>query len=185
MGDTSVDADAGAKTVTTNGYSVITGLIKSMNPEHTVDPVTGVEFVLAVPAATPPTLEVPYTQAAMGRTFAIGKTLDSSDDTARLMLVTQYAGTKTVKVYADASGTAEMTTRLGRISIGVGPDGDSDTADDTYADLEKVGTYYQAGGALGDTADGLTYEDVVGAETKEGDYGVHLPGMRTAQRCTL
>ena len=29
----------------------------------------------------------------------IGKVVDSSDDLARLMIVTQYAGSKTVKVY--------------------------------------------------------------------------------------
>jgi hypothetical protein len=82
------------------------------------------------------------------------------------MLVTMYAGTKTVKVYADAGGDSEDSTRLGRISIGVGTDGARNTADDTYATLTKVGTYYQAGGGPDDTADGLTHEDVVGAEAK-------------------
>ena len=34
------------------------------------------------------------------RDVTIGKTVDSSDDMARLMLVTHYAGSKSVKVYA-------------------------------------------------------------------------------------
>ena len=37
---------------------------------------------------------------AAERSFPIGKLVDSADDMARLMIVTQYAGTDTVKVYA-------------------------------------------------------------------------------------
>ena len=38
---------------------------------------------------------------AAGKTLVpIGKTVDSSDDLARLMIVTSYAGTRTVRVYA-------------------------------------------------------------------------------------
>ena len=36
VGGTDLDAEAGASTVTTNGDSVITGLIKDLNPDHTV-----------------------------------------------------------------------------------------------------------------------------------------------------
>ena len=39
------------------------------------------------------------TAGAAARTFPIGKLVDSADDMARLMIVTQYAGSKTVKVY--------------------------------------------------------------------------------------
>ena len=39
-------------------------------------------------------------QVRRERTFTLGKTVDSADDMARLMIVTQYAGSKTVKVYA-------------------------------------------------------------------------------------
>ena len=45
-------------------------------------------------------------QAVAARSFDIGKTLDSSDDTARLMLITQYAGTKTAYVYNEGSNMA-------------------------------------------------------------------------------
>ena len=49
--------------------------------------------------------------------FDIGKTIDSSDDTARLMLVTHYAGTRMVKVYsteADIPENNEALTTDGR-----------------------------------------------------------------------
>ena len=39
------------------------------------------------------------TAGAAARTFPIGKLVDSADDTARLMIVNQYAGSSTVKVY--------------------------------------------------------------------------------------
>ena len=43
--------------------------------------------------------DTPYKQAVAAR-ITIGRTLDTSDDMARLMLVTHYAGTKMVRVYA-------------------------------------------------------------------------------------
>ena len=54
--------------------------------------------------------------SAAERTFPIGKLVDSADDMARLMIVTQYAGTNTVKVY-NAGAELEMGTKVGVISI--------------------------------------------------------------------
>ena len=49
--------------------------------------------------------------------FTIGRTLDTSDDMARLMLVTHYAGTKMVRVYDAATGSPLMGTEAGYIKI--------------------------------------------------------------------
>ena len=61
----------------------------------------------------------------------IGKLVDSADDMARLMIVTQYAGTKTVKVYA-SDGVVDANSNSG----GYNPIQVSDTpttTDDVFA----------------------------------------------------
>ena len=128
VGETSIDAMAGASSVTTgtgkDAQTVNTGLIKDMNPMATGEAIMGIEFVQAVPddlgsdVVDTPVKAVPYKQAAAARTFAIGKTLDSSDDMARLMLVTDYAGLNMVKVFSEGEATVEVTgTKAGFISI--------------------------------------------------------------------
>ena len=52
------------------------------------------------PGQDPVAYVAPVVNAAMRPIPAIGKTVDSADDTARLMIVTHYAGTNQVKVYA-------------------------------------------------------------------------------------
>ena len=136
----------------------VTGLLKDHAPEHSVGQLAGVEFMAATTGATP-TAEIPYTQAVAGRTFEIGKVLDSDDDTARLMLVTMYAGTKSVNVYADVTGDNVQTERLGRLQTA---GFDSTDADVFGATIKKVGTYYEAG----TDTNGLTYEDEVSADAK-------------------
>ncbi len=133
VGDSSVDAMSGPSSVATgsgdDAKTVVTGLIASMNPMGTSGPFTGRVYTPATvddlsteadeteaDGAVPMTL--PYRQAAMARTFAIGKTLDSSDDMARLMIVTHHAGTNTVRPFSQgASGTDVTGTRAGYISI--------------------------------------------------------------------
>ena len=122
VGGTSVDDTAGANSITVNGETTITGrLANSLQPNHTVAADLGQAF--ANTADSPPNPNTPRRQAYDARTFDIGKTLDSSDDMARLMLVTQYAGTMAVNVYSlgDSTVTAETQegTESGRISIDV------------------------------------------------------------------
>ena len=77
-----------------------------------------------------------------------------------LMIVTQYAGTETVKVYATAGGTD--------LAGSVGSDGRIDTTpenaeDDVFVTLKSVGRYYLAGTAA--DRNGLaTTDDEVGVE---------------------
>ena len=169
VGDTTVDATAGASTVTvgegSSARTVRTGEIKSMAPMTTVAAVTGVDFVAGDGGADPPVADTAYVQAVAARTFGIGKVVDSSDDMARLMIVTKYAGSKMVNVYATASGS-DLTGRLGsdgRIQT-AGVDTADNANDDGFATLTAKGMYYLAG-AVGD-ADGLVASDVVGATAK-------------------
>ncbi len=145
VGDTEVDATAGYKRVTVSGSTTITGLLLDMNPTHTVSGMSGQAFAVDDPDTADTNEAMDYRQAYAGRTFPIGKTLDSSDDKARLMLVTAYAGTETVKVYANAGGTNVQTIRQGRLqTAGFGTA--DDATDDVFGDaFKKVGTYYQAG----------------------------------------
>ena len=119
VGDVTIDAASDASSVTTGSgadeKTVITGLIKSMNPMGTSGPITGSPFVPATVDDLNTAIDEteadtavdgnPYRQAAAARTYAIGKTLDSADDMARLMIVTHYPGTNMVRVFSQgASG---------------------------------------------------------------------------------
>ena len=81
---------------------------------------------------------------AEARTFAIGKLVDSADDTARLMIITQYAGTMTVKVYAsDGIRNAAASGTLGSDGrININPSDNAD--DDVFVTLKSEGMYYLA-----------------------------------------
>ena len=147
VGGTDLDAEAGASTVTTNGDSVITGLIKDLNPDHTVAmTVGGLGTDKSGPDAEPVAYVAP-TASVGERTFDIGKVVDSADDMARLMIVTQYAGSKTVNVYAStglAEDTGPLTGRLlsdGRIQTGGVPTPEVAT-DDRFVTLKPAGMYY-------------------------------------------
>ena len=70
--------------------------------------------------------------------ITIGRTLDSSDDMARLMLITSYAGPKTVKVYAENAGATDATSiKAGTIQTAGA--GTPVTTDDTFVNLKSVG----------------------------------------------
>ena len=168
VGETSIDADVEASTVTTgtgdDARTVVTGLIKDDNPEATGAAVTGQAYVAAIPddpaTATDEFVKaVEYRQAAEARTFDIGKTIDSDDDMARLTLVTHYAGSETVKVYKLGTDTTSGT-KAGYLSIDVTATTETET---NNVALRSEGMYLQAG--TGTDAD-LVFGDEVAAETK-------------------
>ena len=104
------------------------------------------------PDATPDPFKSPVANAA-ARTFAIGKTVDSADDSARLMIVTQYAGTKMVKVFAIADSPTAVTASSangGRIQV-AGADTADDATDDEFSALRSRGMYYPAAGGTAET----------------------------------
>ena len=165
VGDISVDADAPNIVVTTGtgatAKTVNTGFQADLQQEA-AGAVAGVDFV----AAAAPAEDTAYVQAVAARDIDIGKTVDSADDMARLAIVTQYAGSRTVKVYADNAGAAnEVTTRAGMMSVIDGTDGTRNTDDDTYVALRSEGTYYPVDNTGGD-ANALEADDAVTADAE-------------------
>ena len=134
---------------------------------------------------------LPYIQAVEGRDLAIGKTLDTTDDKARLTVIHSRAGAKKVGVYVlgdDAGNFAIQTDSDGDKERGTVTGGTFSvaTAANILADgtgLKSEGTFYEAsnttvvagnrttdddtGGADGTaTFPGLDHDDLVEAETK-------------------
>ena len=116
VGGTSIDATAPASEVTAgvgdDAQTTRTGLLG-----ETVQPMTmgdGANAGVAGMQDDPDTdadEAVKHVQPVTVRTFPIGKLVDSADDTARLMIVTQYAGSKNAYVYS--LGTVLPQTEAG------------------------------------------------------------------------
>ena len=158
VGGTSVNADAGSSVITTDGDTVTTGRIKTMDPMTTGPGVpTGVAFEAVVAAVGADTA---YKQQVAARDLTIGRTIDTSDDTARLMLVTHYAGTKMVSVYSQGNATP-AGTKAGYLTI---EDSDVEGDEVNNVALKSEGTYYRAGT---DTDGNLEASDEV-ADDAEG-----------------
>ena len=179
VGDSSVDAMAGASSVSTgsgdDARTVVTGLIESMNPKTDGDVIAGVEFVNAVAddlstVGDETAAATAYVQAAAARpNLTIGKVLDSSDDMARLMLITHYAGTEMVRVFNEgAAGTTVTGTKAGYVTI---DDTDTETTDTDNTPLRSEGMFYAAGTGAGD----LTYNLEIGATTKPVEVFSYVP----------
>ncbi|MDE0030015.1 MAG: transferrin-binding protein-like solute binding protein, partial [Deltaproteobacteria bacterium] len=184
VGDTEIDAMAGASSVTIDGQTTITGLIESMNPEQTAPAFEGRDGVQDNPA-TDADEAVAYRQAVDERTFDVGKVVDSADDMARLMIVTQYAGSTTVKTFYQtplASGGENIVathvagSRAGQIFIHNGPDGTPQTDDDVYADLVSRGMFYPVTSSAGTQVSGVDLDatDTVAADAKPQEVWSYL-----------
>ena len=170
VGDTMIDAEASSSVITTDGETVNTGL--QPNGEHpmtTVIASPGVSGVAGDPTQTDNPYVAPVARAA-GKTFPIGKLVDSADDLARLMIVTSYAGTRTVKVYASDGVTvpARDSTRANAVELVADTNTNDDMDDTVYANLKSVGTYYRAGTAT--TIPTSPTGEMVAADAK----GVHV-----------
>ena len=168
VGDTTIMTGAARHSVTDDGQTMITGKqadIEKMNVGEMpgAAAVAGVMAVEAQPDANPPVDEVvgvmavAYVQAVEGRPVNIGTERDSVDDTARLRLVTAYAGSRMVPVYATETGV-NLTGLVVGNRIDRTPD---DDMDDDFVTLKAVGMFYLAGPAAGaDVGDnGLNPED--------------------------
>ena len=157
VGDSTVDATAAASTKTVGegaaAKKVVTGLLaKVTTTGAATDGRTPVHAALITSPATK--YKSPRVNAA-ARSLAIGKRLDTSDDAARLLLFTHYAGTKTVKTYVTA-GTDTLTIATsgdGTKSVGGALATGTTPALTTAPTLTSEGSYYLAeGGAGGATA---------------------------------
>ena len=156
VGGTALNADDRSSVVTTDGDTVTTGRIKTRDPMTTGDGATGRPHTVVQDAA-----DMAYVQAVTATDLTIGRTLDTSDDMARLMLVTHYAGTKMVRVYNEGTET-ESGTKVGYISIV------NDDANANNVALKSEGTYYPAGTAVVAEGGLNNMDDVAdGAKPKE------------------
>ena len=106
---------------------------------------------------------IPHKQAVAPRMLAIGKVVESADDMARLMIITQYDGTKSVKVYSLAGGT-ELMGRLGSDGRIQTMGADDEEVDNVFVTLKSVGTYYPVANNEGGIPDQLEAADIVGAK---------------------
>ena len=149
-GTTSVNADAASSVVTTVTGTVSeteeTGRIKTKDPKrgNFGGVATGNIYALGADDAA----DTPYKQSVEARDLTIGRTLDTSDDMARLMLVTHYAGTKMVRVYDAETDNPLIGSKAGYITI---DDDDANTGAADGTDLNNVelnseGTYYPVTG---------------------------------------
>ena len=136
VGGTDLDAAAGSSEVITDGSTVRTGLMdKGDQPMTTDEGSEVVAGVNGVPDGDPVVKYVAPVAAADDRTFPIGKLVDSADDMARLMIVTQYAGSSTVKVYAAGGDDPNTGTKAGYLSIN---DADTDNVDEATTNANNV-----------------------------------------------
>ena len=149
VGGTDLNAKAPRSVVTTGEGAAAqvtdTGLQMKVNQPTTEGPATlGRTAVAGNPKADTDPYKSPVVNAD-ARTFGIGKLVDSDDDTARLMIVTQYAGTTTVKVFGTGGGD-DLTGRLGsdgKINITLGVVTDATV----FVTLESEDMYYRASGS--------------------------------------
>ena len=168
-GDSSVDATSGKNTSVvgtgTDAQTTITGLISE--PETTGKTTNGRE---AVPAdlTIPRAYTSPMVNAEARTDLKIGKELDTSDDMARLRLITHHAGTKTEPVYASAEGS-DLTGTVGsdgRIDTNPAPDVEA------FVTLAPVGMFYHAKDGLnGGSTDPAALEpmDPIAGGAQQGD----------------
>ena len=162
VGETSIDAEAPKSEVTSGSgddeQKTITGLLST--PMTTGAATDGRAEVDAVITTDPPTKYVSPMVNAAERSgdngLKIGKVVDSADDMARLQIITDYASTKSVKVYAaDSAGTAIGSHKAGMIRLANGTDGNPGTDDDVMATLRPVGMFYPAAGGTAETLEPL------------------------------
>ena len=170
VGDITIDADAPNNVITTGTGAtakvVDTGFQMDLQEEMTGAVTPGVAFV----AATSPAEDTEYVQQVAARDIAIGKTVDSANDMARLAIVTHYVGSKTVKVFAydetdpevDSTADGRTGTKRGYVTLA---DDDTDNDDTNNTRLRSLGMYYQAG--ADNNADALEAADEV-ANDAEG-----------------
>ena len=160
VGTSSLNADDANNSVTINDKTTEVGRLESMDPETMGGPNPGRVAV----AKTAGVDYVAPEAGAFAREVALGRVIDSSDDMARLMLITHYAGTKTVKVYGLLSGES-MSHKKDTIRLEDGVDDKVGTDDDVLTDLRSVGTFYLAG----DDEEGLAVQAGLNQGDPQGD----------------
>ena len=179
VGDSSIDARMGTLTDTADdGSKTITGLLEMHQPMHDVGEIVGQQFDDnkdddAPTGNTPNNLadDTLYKQAVEAGSVTIGKTLDTIDDTARLMLIDSRGGTKSVRVYGEEATPTTIVIRTdgdGRRTHAEDVSSIAASTDEAPG-FRSLGVYYEATTPTGGSNDGLDALDTVadGAEPKE------------------
>ena len=167
VGDSSIDARMGTLTEGTASVDrMITGFLEDVSRGTVAS--EGQHFV----QGTGPADETKYKQAVAAGSINIGKTLDTTDDTARLRLITSYQGSRTVRIFADGNGEADDATLGGILTSAVtgldgfplAEDADTTTEGTQIANIKSIGVYYQAN-HRDTTADPFAATGIVGTAT--------------------
>ena len=145
VGESMLNAGTGMTTDTDDdGNKTITGRMM-MDPVKEV----GAEAGQAGAQDDPNTADTDEAKTPMvavaARPVTLGRTLDTSDDMARLMLMTHYAGSKMAKVF-DWAETVDATTRAMGMDAGKVTFNPDDDATRYHAPLTYKGMYYLATG---------------------------------------
>ncbi len=149
VGETTIDAEAPKIEVTSgsgdDAQVVTTGLLST--PMTTGDATYGRVAIDAV-LITETEYVSPKVNAEMRDDLKIGKKVDSADDMARLQIITAYASTRSVKVYAAGAATAHMGEKEGTVEVasgGTGITSGADLATDTNVELtlRPVGMFFE------------------------------------------
>ena len=164
VGGSSIDARMGTLTEGTASVDrMITGFLDDVSRDTVAS--EGQHFV----QGTGPADETKYKQAVAAGSINIGKTLDTTDDTARLRLITSYQGSRTVRIFADGNGEASDATLGGILTSAVtdldgfplAEDADTTTDGTQTATIKSIGVYYQAN-RRDETADPFAATGIVG-----------------------
>ena len=135
LGDSTVDATAG--TLTDQDDGTTTGFIRSVSRD--VDAITGVPFDQHGDSAVAPAddtlnvADVAYVQAVAADSVGIGKVLDTSDDLARLTIITAREGKEDVRVFADLADDDTAGDLLDNTGLRV-----------AGVNVKSIGSYYMA-----------------------------------------
>ena len=185
VGESSINAKMGKLTTpaaVTTDPDIVTGLQNDLMREMSGE-VKGQQH--SAPGVTP---VVPYKQAVAARNLAIGQTLDTTDDKARLTVIHSRAGSKMTRVYAtDGVNTSNIVITTTNAGVESAAEGGTDLAwwDDG---LRSLGTYIEAtqttpaaddpltlvDETAGDVPTALDHSDVVGADTKLKEVYAYL-----------
>jgi hypothetical protein len=163
VGESSINTDATAESRTIDDWTTITGNINAKTPKHVTAAVTGVAEVQDNPETADTNEARAPVHAVAPTTLNLGKTLDDPDDTARLMLITDYVGSKMGKVALLDMGESilvESTAVEDINKIHYGYEGDDLSRPPLITDLKLVGQYYLIRNGDGDgsftSADAVT-----------------------------
>ena len=144
-GESSLDAASG---MLTNADGTITGT-QLGNP--VLDAVTTRTTAMrpgrlfSTGTAAGPADDVSYRQAVQAGTLVLGKVVDTSDDKARLTIITAHEDEKTVRVFVDGNDTDDLLGGLLLANVADDPDNNGQPLSEVQTvSVKSIGLYYEA-----------------------------------------